>query len=167
MRWWVTIWPFVISVAKSAGDSWGKMGKLLAPISPQLQKDPHINSPQTPPSLSSAALAAFIGPFSPDLILAIQNGVICCRFYDPPASLCFAINSRYEGRANKTAIVRAILAITPDKPLPKCPSASSKSNQIIKQQIWNFTSADQPRIWTQKTMKETIHSSIILNALLC
>ena len=57
-----------------------------------------------------------------------------------PLPLCFAINSRYEGRANKTAIVRAIRAITPDKPLPKCSSASSKSNQVIKQQIWNFTS---------------------------
>ena len=108
-----------------------EMGKLLAPILLQLQKDPpHINSPQTPHSC-----AGFIGPFSPDLILAIQNGVICCRFYDPSPTPCFAINSRYEGRANKTAIVRAIRAITPDKPLPKCSSASSKSNQIIKQQI--------------------------------
>ena len=113
--------------------------------SPQLQKDPHprINSPQTPHSC--APMAPFIGSFRPDLILVLRfkTGVICCSFYSPPA-FCFAINSRYEGRANKTAIVRAIRAITPDKPLPKCSSASSKSNQIIKQPIEAFTRAN----WT-------------------
>ena len=116
--------------------------------SPQLQKDPHprINSPQTPHSC--APMAPFIGSFRPDLILVLRfkTGVICCSFYSPPA-FCFAINSRYEGRANKTAIVRAIRAITPDKPLPKCSSASSKSNQIIKQPIKAFTRANNTRVW--------------------
>ena len=142
MWWWVTGWPFVISVAKTSRDC-RENGKTFGSDPSQLQKDPHprINSPQTPHSC--APMAVFIGSFRPDLILVLRfkTGVICCSFYSPPA-FCFAINSRYEGRANKTAIVRAIRAITPDKPLPKCSSASSKSNQIIKHPIEAVTRAN-------------------------
>ena len=106
-----------------------KMGKLLAPISLQLQKPSSSYKFTTNPH-SCAGLAGFPSIW----YWQFKTGLFVVDFMTPSA-LCFAINSRYEGRANKTAIVRAIGAITPDKPLPKCSSASSKSNQIIKQQI--------------------------------
>ena len=101
----------------------------------QLQKDPpRINSPQTPHYTGAALAGFYTGRFPSIWYWQFKTGLFVVVFMTPTA-LCFAINSRYEGRANKTAIVRAIRAITPDKPLPKCSSASSKSNQIIKQQI--------------------------------
>ena len=123
----------------------GEDGKTFGTDPLQLQKDPpHINSPQTSTLLQGWQVLLAVFPRSD--IGNSKRGYLLYFLWPPPA-LCFAINSRYEGRANKTSIVRAIRAITPDKPLPKCSSASSKSNQIIKQQNLNFTSSVQPRFW--------------------